>query len=45
MMPDEPQDWLDKVSEKITKAADAAQDAWDRTADARKEDWRNPSLG
>ena len=32
-------DWLDKLSETVTRATDAVTEAWDKTADARKEAW------
>ena len=35
----EKKSWMDKLSETVDKAAKAANDAWDGTADLRKETW------
>lgn len=35
----EKQNWMDKLSETVDKAAKAANEAWDGTADLRKDAW------
>ncbi len=35
----EKQNWMDKLSETVDKAAKAANEAWDGTADLRKDTW------
>jgi len=40
----EKQNWIDKVSETVDKAAKAANEAWDRTADLRKDTWEKTKI-
>jgi hypothetical protein len=35
----EKQNWIDKFSETVDRAAKAANEAWDGTADLRKDTW------
>jgi hypothetical protein len=40
----EKQNWIDKVSETVDKAAKAANEAWDGTADLRKDTWEKTKI-
>lgn len=40
-MADDSKGWLEKVSETVDKATDAATDAWNKTADSRAEAWES----
>jgi hypothetical protein len=40
----EKQNWIDKVSETVDRAAKAANEAWDGTADLRKDTWEKTKI-
>ena len=40
----EKQNWMDKLSETVDKAAKAANEAWDGTADLRKDTWEKTKI-
>jgi hypothetical protein len=40
----EQQNWMDKLSETVDKAAKAANEAWDGTADLRKDAWEKTKI-
>ncbi|MGI9666316.1 MAG: urocanate hydratase [Acidimicrobiia bacterium] len=43
-MAEDKKDWLDKMSESVDKAAQAATDAWEKTSDTRSDAWESTKV-